>query len=220
MKTALILTVLLSAALPLVAEEALPLPSPWKHQDIGPAKVPGTAQHAGDVFTLQGTMDLWGTADGCHIVWQPCHGDAELVARVASMENPGGVAHAKAALCIRESLDAGARHVTLCVTASDGTQFLSRDKTDGKTTRFMPDPAAPKADPVPKAQFPCWLKIVRHGNDFSGFESTDGEKWQPTGQIKLDLAPDAVIGLSASSHKPDVLAKAVFDHVSVTVGVR
>jgi hypothetical protein len=213
MKIVLICSVLFATAVVLAAEA---LPEPWKHQDIGEAKVPGTAEHADGVFTLQGTMDIWGTADGCHIAWQPLHGDGELVARVTAIDNPGGVAHAKASLCIRESLDAGSRAVTLCDTPTDGTQFLYRDKTDGKTTRFVADADAPKAR-VPKGQFPCWLKIARHGNEFSGYESGDGEKWQLTGQVKLDLGADTVIGLAASSHKPDILTKATFDHVKVSV---
>ena len=104
MKSIPALGLLLSTAFSLLAQE--PLPAPWKHQDIGTAQVPGTAQHAAGVFTLQGTLDIWGNADGFHFAWQPCHGDAELVARVTVMENPGGVAHAKAGLCIRESLAA------------------------------------------------------------------------------------------------------------------
>ena len=212
MKTVLVLSLLLPVAFPLLAQE--PLPAPWKHQDIGAAQTPGTAEHAAGVFTLQGTMDIWGPADGCHIAWQPLHGDAELVARVTAMENPGGVAHAKASLCIRESLDAGSRHVTMCVTATDGTQFLYRDKTNGKTVRIFADAEAQKTS-VPKGQFPCWLKIVRRGQEFSGYESVDGEKWQLSGQIKLDLAADTVIGLAASSHKTDILTKATFDHVKL-----
>jgi hypothetical protein len=109
MKIVLICSVLFATAVVLAAEA---LPEPWKHQDIGEAKVPGTAEHADGVFTLQGTMDIWGTADGCHIAWQPLHGDGELVARVTAIDNPGGVAHAKASLCIRESLDAGSRAAT------------------------------------------------------------------------------------------------------------
>jgi hypothetical protein len=207
-----VLCLLLSTAFPLLAKE--PLPAPWKHQDIGAAQVQGTAEQAAGAFTVQGTMDIWGLADGCHIVWQPIHGDAELVARVVAMENPGGVAHAKASLCIRESLDAGSRHVTLCVTASDGTQFLDRNATNGKTIRILADAEAQKTS-VPKGQFPCWLKIVRRGQEFSGYESVDGEKWQFSGKIKLDLAADAVIGLAASSHKTDILTKATFDHVKL-----
>ena len=213
MKTIPILSLLVSATFPLLAQESLP--APWKHQDIGAIQTPGTAAYADGVFTLQGTLDIWGPADGCHIMWQPLHGDAELVARVTAMENPGQVGHAKASLCIRESLDAGARSVTLSITPVDGSQFLYRDTTGGKTVRIFPDAEALKTM-LPKGQFPCWLKLIRHGNEFCGFESLDGEKWQLSGKTNLDLAADAIIGLAASSHKPDILTKAIFDHVKLS----
>jgi hypothetical protein len=174
-----------SAALTLLAQD---LPVPWKQSDVGTAAVgktatiAGTANHAEGVFTLAGTMDLWGSADGFHFVWLPVQGDAVLVARVTSMDNPGGVGHAKAGLCIRESLDGGSRCVTQCTTPGDGTQFTYREKTDDKTTRIFPDPANPRPA-VPKGKFPCWLKLVRQGNEFSGYESLDGETWWLTGQI-------------------------------------
>src|SRR5947209_8330586 len=98
MKSCLILLLTLLTRIPLLAEESLP--APWKHQDIGDAKTPGAAAHAAGVFTVQGTMDLWGVADGCQIVSQPIHGDGALVVRVTAIDNPGGVAHAKAGVCI------------------------------------------------------------------------------------------------------------------------
>ena len=212
MKFSSALIILFAALVSSIAEEP---PAPWKHQDIGAAQVPGTAEHAAGVFPEQGTMDLWGPADGCQFLWQPLHGDGELVARVTSMDNPGGVAHAKASLCLRESLDPGARGVSLSVTAGDGTQFLYREEKDGKTAR-VPAEADAQKDAVPKAQFPCWLKLVRHGKEFTASESVDGQKWAPTGKITLPLSPDTVIGLAASSHKKDVLTKAVFDQVKLT----
>jgi len=192
-----------------------PLPAPWRHQDINLAQVPGTARYAAGELVLQGTMDLWGTNDGSHFAFQPWHGDVEFVARVAGMDNPGGVAHAKASLCVRESTAAGSRHVTLCVTPADGTQFLYRDQAGGKTTRIFAEAETLKSS-VPKGQFPCWLKLVRRGNVFTGYESVDGEKWQSSGPVTLDLAADALVGLAASSHKPDNLTAATFDHVGIS----
>jgi large repetitive protein len=212
MKRIPLLALVLLAAIPLLAAE--PLAAPWKHQDIGEAKTPGTAEQADGAITLAGSMDIWGVADGCQFASQPIHGDAELMARVTAIDNPGGVAHAKASLCIRESVDPGAKTVTMCVTAADGTQFLYRDKTGEKTTHFVGAADAPKSI-VPKAKFPCWLKIARHGNDISGYESADGKTWQIVGQVNLELPADGVIGLAASSHKPDVLTKVTFDNVKL-----
>ena len=203
------------------AADSPALPTPWKQQDIGAAQigksaqVAGAAKHADGMFTLQGTMDVWGPEDGFHYVWQPVQGDVVFVARVTSMDNPGKVGHAKASLCLRESLDGGARCVTQCTTPGDGTQFTYREKTDAKAVRVFPDATNP-APSLPKGTFPCWLKLVRRGNEFTGYESADGEKWLLTGTIKLDLKADAFIGLTSSSHTKDTLTTSVFDHVKLT----
>ena len=205
----------LLAMVVLPAWAAEPLPAQWKHQDIGAVQTPGTAEVAGGAMILQGTLDLWGVADGCHMAWQPVQGDAVLLVRVVAMDNPGGVAHAKAGVCLREALDAGARHVTLCTTPTDGTQFIYRDTANGKTTRARLDAAEQKAA-VPKGQFPCWLKLVRKGNAFCGFESADGVAWQSSGKVTLDLPAATVAGLTASSHKSNILTKVTFDNVSIS----
>jgi hypothetical protein len=199
-----------------LASAADPLPAPWKSQDIGAGAVPGTATFADGAFALQGAMDLWGVADGCHFAWRPLRGDGEIVARVVSMDNPGGVAHAKASLCLRESLDPGARAVAMCVTASDGTQLLYRANKDDKTARVTPD-VEPQKTTVPKGTFPYWLKLVRRGNEITGYESLDGETWVRVGKITLAFPEEMVAGLAVSSHKKDVLTKAVFDHVKVSL---
>src|SRR4051794_8337047 len=88
------------------------LPAPWKQMDLGLAEmgapkplpaspaatrplprasVPGSGSVKDGVFQIQGTMDLWGLADGCHFIYQSAEGDLELIARVAAFENPGGV---------------------------------------------------------------------------------------------------------------------------------
>ena len=235
----LLLSVASLVALARAADSSATLPPPWQHQDIGSgqvgkevppvsvekfgknalfgkgAQVAGTAKHADGVFTLQGTMDIWGPMDGGQVVWQPVHGDVVIVARVTSMDNPGKVAHAKAGLCIRESLEGGSRSVAQCITPVDGSQFLYRAIRADKTERIRPDPAAPKLS-VPKEKFPCWLKLVRSGNVFTGYESLDGETWWLTGTITLDLKADALLCLTTSSHTTNTLTTAVFDHVTLT----
>jgi len=217
-KSSYLFAIVCAQVLTLSAED---LPAPWKQTDVGTAAVgktatvQGTAKFVDDVFTLAGTMDLWGPADGFHFVWQPAQGDLVLVARVTSIDNPGGVGHAKAGLCIRESLDGGSRCVTQCTTPGDGTQFTYRENTDDKTVRIFPDPANPKPA-VPKGKFPCWLKLVRRGNEFSGYESLDGDTWWLTGQVQLDFKADVVIGLTSSSHTKDTLTTSVFNHVKLT----
>jgi hypothetical protein len=108
------------------------LPLPWQHQDIGIVTVPGGAAATDGVVTLKGTLDIWGTSDGCHFAWQQLKGDGEIVARVLSVEQTQN--HAKGGIAIRESLAADARHATMVDTPMDGAQFLVREEKGGKTT--------------------------------------------------------------------------------------
>ncbi len=190
------------------------VPAPWRELDLSAGQLPGSAAAEGGALRISGTMDAWGSADGGHFVWQHAAGDAILTACVASLDNPGAMIHAKASLCLRASLAPGARQVTFCVTAGDGTQCIYRDETAAKS-RLLPAAGAVPAGRVAKAHSPCWLRLVRHGAEISAFESSDGGSWTASGRITLDLGDEAVLGLAASSHKPDVVATATFTQVEI-----
>jgi len=183
------------------------LPSPWKHQDIGAVTVPGDAGVGDDVITLKGTLDIWGTSDGCHFAWQQLKSDGEIVARVLSVERTQN--HAKGGVAIRESLDPDARHATMVNTPTDGTQFLVREEKGGKT--------ASQKTGLNKGKAPYWVKLARTGDMLMGFESLDGKEWVQTGTAKIKLPETIYVGLVASSHLQDKLCAASFDHVRVIV---
>src|SRR4051794_18419130 len=183
------------------------LPSPWQHQDIGTVTVTGTATAAGDAFTLKGTLDIWGTSDGCHFAWQRLNGDGEIVARVLSVEPTQN--HAKGGVAIRESLDPDARHATMVNTPTDGTQFLVREEKSGKTTS--------QKTGLNKGKAPYWVKLVRAGDTITGFESLDGKEWAQTGTTMLKLPESVYVGLVASSHVQDKTCAVSFDRVNVIV---
>jgi hypothetical protein len=186
------------------AADSPELPAPWKHQDIGAVMMPGDASVAGGVFTIKGTLDIWGKADGFHYVWQPLKGDGTIVARVQSITLSG---HAKAGLAIRETLAADCRHATIVDTPTDGTQFLVREKAGDVTTAQRTD--------LHKAVMPYWLKLVRVGDKITGFESVDGTDWKQTGTTNLKLPETVYIGLTTSSHLKDQLCTGTLDHVAV-----
>ena len=126
-----LLSIIVSSSL-IRAVDSPDLPAPWQHQDIGAVTVAGSASAADGIFKLKGTLDIWGTNDGCHFTWQVLKGDGAIVARVLSVEQTQG--HAKGGVAIRESLAADARHTTMVDTPMDGTQFLVREENGGKTT--------------------------------------------------------------------------------------
>lgn len=202
--SALLLSAVLSLA-PAGAAEALP--PPWQHQDIGAAPLAGSAETADGVFTLRGTLDIWGTADGCHFAWQTLKGDGTIVARVRSIELTG---HSKGGVAIRESLAADSRHATMVDTPTDGTQFLVRAVSGAPTTV--------QKTGLHKGTLPYWVKLVRGGDRITGFESLDRKEWVQTGTTTLALPESVLIGLVASSHQQDQLGGSALDEVKVTPG--
>lgn len=188
------------------AAEASVLPPPWQHQDIGAITVAGTASVTKGVFTVSGTLDVWGQSDGCHFVWQTLKGDGAIIALVLSIERTHN--HAKGGLAMRESLLADGRHVTWVGTPTDGTQLLVREQPGAATT------SKKKAD-INKATLPVWLKLVREGDTFTGFQSTDGEAWTQTDSFTIKLSETLHVGLVASSHQKDKVSTAIFDRVAV-----
>ncbi|MBC8001234.1 MAG: hypothetical protein H7X97_01485 [Opitutaceae bacterium] len=185
------------------------LPAPWQHQDVGAVEVKGHASFDQDTFTLKGTLDTWGTNDGFHFVWQKFNGDGQIVARVLSVENTFN--HAKAGVMIRESLATDAKHAEACVTPVDGTQFLTRDQTGGATKSAKTG--------LDKGKLPYWVKLVRSGSIFSGYESSDGERWTLIGSTNIAMKSETLVGLVTSSHHKTVLCTATLDRVVVTPGL-
>ena len=178
----------------------------WQHQDIGAVEVKGSATLDQGVFTIQGTLDTWGTNDGFHFVWKPWQGDGQIVARVLSVENT--LNHAKAGVMFRESLAPAAKHAQACVTPVDGTQFLVRTQTGGKTAA-----ATTGRD---KGRLPYWVKLVRAGDIFSGYESSDGTQWTLIGSTNVAMTARVYVGLTTSSHQKTTLCKATLDKVALT----
>jgi Tol biopolymer transport system component len=181
------------------------LPRPWASQDVGSVQVAGRASCADERFTLQGTLDIWGNSDGFHFVHQPFTGDGQIIARITQVENTND--HAKAGVMFREDLAPGARHATVVVTPTDGVQFLRR---------LAPgDITYPNNPRINKGRLPYWVKLVRRGDQFTGYESTDGMSWEFTGSDTITMGRSILVGLVASSHRKDVLSTSTLDQVKL-----
>jgi Tol biopolymer transport system component len=178
---------------------------PWSHRDIGAVSKNGAARLRDGTHEITGTLDIWGKADGFHYVYQPFEGDAEIIARVTAVENTNE--HAKAGVMIRESLDPAARHATMVVTPVDGTQFLRRKEAGNVTTNTNPGRH--------RGTLPCWVKLVRHGDSFSAFESLDGQDWTLAATDTVPMGRKVYVGLVSSSHQKLITNTSKLDHVTV-----
>ena len=110
--------------------------SGWTSGDIGSPLAAGATSVANGTFTVTGGgSDIWDSADQFQFVYQQVTGDAQIVARVASLS----AAHpwAKAGVMIRQSLAAGSPHAAMLGTPGSGWSAQSRKSSDGADHRQL-----------------------------------------------------------------------------------
>lgn len=182
------------------------LPNPWVTQDIGSVAVTGSATYASGVFTVAGSgADIWGTADAFQYVYQSASGDCSIVARVDSQQNTH--AWAKAGVMIRETTVANSRQVMTVVTPSNGVAFQRRGSTGGSTS----------ATTAGGVTAPRWVRIVRAGDTFTSFHSSDGVAWSQIGTPQtIVMGTEVQVGLCVTSHNNAVLSESTFSNVMAT----
>jgi YD repeat-containing protein len=183
-----------------------PIPTGWLDQDVGAVGLAGNATFANGVFTIQGAgADIYGTADAFHFLYQPLSGDGAIVARVVSFQ--GGGSYPKAGVMIRETLAAGSTNAYTSHqgAGSSAILFQYRSTTGASTVQS-----------TGSGSLPYWVKVVRSGNSFSGYMSSDGVNWvQVGGTQTITMAQNVDIGLAVASSTTTGLATATFDNASL-----
>ncbi len=182
------------------------LPSPWMTADIGAVDIAGSASHSNGTFTVVGSgADIWDVTDEFRYVYQPITGDVTITARVLTMGNTDG--WAKAGVMIREGTAANAIHVYTAVSFSNGVEFQRRTATGAASTNNSGATGAA----------PYWVRLVRSGNVFSSFASSNGTTWTQIGSnLTLTMTSQTQVGLALTSHNDGVLNTSTFDNVTVT----
>ncbi|KQX45733.1 glycerophosphodiester phosphodiesterase family protein [Paenibacillus sp. Root444D2] len=187
-----------------------PLASGWNQQDIGAVEALGSSGWKNEQFTISASgYDIWAAADEFHYVYQPVNGNVTIVAQVADMENTNG--YAKAGIMIRETLDSGSKFADVVVTPSEGIKFQRRITTGQNLTNTTgySDSTAGKA--------PQFVKLVRSGDSFTAYNSTNGSTWQQIGSaVTVTMNSTVYVGLAVTSHNDGVLGNATFKNVSLT----
>jgi TolB protein len=157
----------------------------------------------GEYRVTGGGENVWGTADAFHFVWKKLSGDVALAADVRFL-GEGVVAHRKAALMIRQSLDPDSAYADVAL-HGDGLTSL----------QFRPSSGAATQEVQSSLKAPVRLRIERRGNSFTLFAGAPNEPLKPAGPVTVALQDPVYIGLAVCSHKADVLETAVFSNVRV-----
>jgi regulation of enolase protein 1 (concanavalin A-like superfamily) len=179
----------------------------WTNGDIGSVGRTGSASIGGTSMVVEGSgLDIWGTSDQFHYVYQPLTGDGAIVARVASVQNTH--VWVKAGVMIRETLAPESAQALMLVTPAGvkGLAFQRRVATGGMSTSTSGGEGTP----------PSWVRLVRTGNTITASRSGDGVNWTTVGTDTFTMAATVYIGVAVSSHDNAVLAAATFDNVAVT----
>jgi RHS repeat-associated protein len=180
-----------------------PLPTGWLDQDVGPVGVVGSATFANGTFTVQGAGSSFvSTPDALHFVYQPLSGDGTIIARVVSVSN----VYAQSEVMIRETLDQDAKSMAVADYAN-AVYSVYRTATAG---------SASDTNSGASSAVPYWIKLVRTGNDFTGYTSADGNNWTIFGGPQpISMQQNVYVGLGVSSGTTSSYT-VTFDNVSVT----
>ncbi len=179
------------------------LPAPWTNGDIGSPARGGSASAAGGTFTVTGGgVDIWGTSDQFQYVYQPLQGDVEVIARVGSLQYADP--WTKAGVMIRETLTNASRHASMFATGTQWWAVQGRIATGGTSYDLAGQTGAA----------PGWVRLVREGNLFSAYRSTDGTSWTLVGTDTITMAATVYVGLAVTSHNSEATATATFTNVT------
>jgi regulation of enolase protein 1 (concanavalin A-like superfamily)/uncharacterized membrane protein len=182
------------------------LPPSWLDQDVGSVSTAGSASYSNGVFTVSSSGQfIYDVADGMHFVYQPLSGDKTIVARVVSAQ---GSTSPQAGVMIRESLAANSTHAYVTYEPSPGPSIYFFDRpTTGAATAYQGTPIN---------ALPYWVKLMRSGNTFTGYASTDGATWVQVGSaVTISMAQNVYVGLAVSANNNSVVATATFDNVTI-----
>ncbi len=176
----------------------------WSSGDVGSVGVKGSYSYSNGVYTVKGSgSDIGGSKDAFQYVYQQITGDATMIVHVTSVQKTDN--NAKAGIMFRNTLDANSKEAGLFMTANSGIKFLARTSTGGNTSTVG------SID----RNAPYWLKLVRSGNTFTAYRSSDGVTWSSLGSQTISMNSTIYVGLAVTSKKNSALSTATFDNVSV-----
>lgn len=198
--------VVVADAVSFVPQASQPPPSAWTSQDIGSVGVPGSMSVNGGTITVNGSgTTIGGTADSFHFAHQTRTGDFTITARVVSQTDTHS--YARAGVMIRDGLGAGAKFADMVLTPSQGSYMQSRTTTGGTVASGSGGSVA--------VQY--WVRVSRVGNDFKGYQSSNGTTWTQVSTTKVISMPATVnVGLAVCSFNNGTLGTATFEDVVIS----
>lgn len=178
--------------------------------DVGNPSKLGSATYNSDKqeYTVVGSgTNMWLGRDEFHFLWQRLKGNFILTAR-AEFVGKGVEAHRKIGWSVRSSLDADASHATAVVHGDGLTSLQFRRTTAANTEEVKSSLQAADVIQFERKGDMLIMSVARFGEPFV------------SEQVSLALGDEVYVGLFVCSHNQDVVEKAVFRDVRITVPAR
>lgn len=156
---------------------------------------------ANELFTLISSgchYSPGATSDQLAYTGRQLCGNGEIIAKIHQLNGSGW-----AGLSMRESGAAGSKKAMLLLNHSNFARREIRTQTGGSTT--IQQLAANGA---------TWLRLVRSGNQISGFLSTNGQQWQLAMAANMPLPHCIDMGLVVTGILPNGTTTGVFSQVA------
>ena len=191
--------------------------APWTSTDVGSTGYEGGARienvdGSASLHICTGGIDIRGTEDSFHFVYQELSGDVVLTARVSELMDD----RARVGVMLRERPEPASRHASVVLyetSTRTSLRLIYREETARRTRNSPSEPTE-----VPDA----WVRIRRQGNEFIGSSSVDGVEWIELGRVALDLPEKIFVGFAASARvnpprSPVDPISVRFDHLELTL---
>lgn len=184
--------------------------NPWNLTDVGHVGYAsqqmelegGSDGLSVDLITRQ-SKGVGSVADDFRFLYQQLAGDGEISARIDGIE--GADWFAAAGISIRDSLAPESANISLLAWSAGGTVLSSRNEF-GAGSSPLGNNWSPDAN---------YVRLVRQGNMFSGYTSTDGINWSSVGDpLTVAMNSTVYVGLVTSGGLDDTqLGSASFSRI-------
>jgi len=179
--------------------------------DVGQVKNPGDVKYdsTNQEYSISGSgTNMWLGADEFHFVWKRMKGNF-ILSSLAKFVGKGVDPHRKIGWIVRKSLDTDSPHVT-AVIHGDGRTSLQFRLTAGAITE----------EKIFSINGADQLQLERKGDTYTASMARFGDPFSSEQITDLSLGDEVYVGLFVCSHNKDVIEKAIFSNVRITVPAR
>jgi hypothetical protein len=180
------------------------------HQDVGTVLHTGSVTYdkATKTYTVSGSGEnMWLNADAFQFVYKKVSAtDLSLTADI-SFVGQGVNPHRKAVLVMRQSLEGDSVYADVAVHGSGLTSLQYRDEKGGATHEIQANLSAPER-----------VRLVKQGGYvYMELGSKNADPQFAGGSMRLPMSGTFYVGIGICSHEKDVVEKAVFSTVDLSL---